>query len=153
VVTVIVRIDEDISDLVFRALFSTIFLGLGLEHLLSDQTLQVLIPEWMGAKRLVSVLAGIVLLGGGCSILLGYKIHLGAAVLAVFLVAVNAVVHAPGVMGAPPGRLPPEAGWIWQVYQRSNFVKNLCLIGVCVHLLIHQPGRYSLDRYLARRRT
>ena len=32
-------------------------------------------------------------------------------------------------------------------------VKNLCLLGVCVHLLSHQPGRYSLDRYLARARA
>jgi uncharacterized membrane protein YphA (DoxX/SURF4 family) len=106
----------------------------------------------MGSKRLISVLAGVVLLTGGCSILLGLKVHLGASVLALFLVVVTATVHAPGLFGAPPGRLQPEAAWIWQVYQRSNFVKNLCLIGVCVHLLTHQPGRYSLDRYLARRR-
>lgn len=144
------RIDEDISDLVFRALFSTIFLGLGVEHLVSDQLLQGLIPDWMGYKRLISALAGVVLLAGGGSILTGLKVHLGAAVLAAFLVAVTVIVHVPGVIGAPPASVPASAEWLWQIYQRSNLVKNLCLIGVCVHLLTHQPGRYSLDQFLTR---
>ncbi len=144
------RIDDDLSDLIFRGLFSTIFVGLGLEHLLSDQLLQGLIPDWIGAKRLVSVAAGVVLLTGGCSILLGFKVHLGAAVLAGFLVTVTALVHGPGLVGHPAS-VAPEARDLWQMYQRSNFVKNLCLLGVCVHLITHQTGRYSVERYLTDR--
>jgi NAD(P)-dependent dehydrogenase (short-subunit alcohol dehydrogenase family) len=30
----------------------------------------------------------------------------------------------------------------------SNFVKNLCLLGVCFHLLHHQTGKLSLESYL-----
>jgi len=146
-------ISEDTSDLVFRALFSTIFIGLGLEHLFSDQLLQTLIPDWIGEKRLVSIAAGVVLLAGGGSILSGFHVHLGASVLGVFLVVVTALVHGPGVLGYTPETLPTETHWLWQAYQRSNFVKNICLLGVCVHLIRHQTGRYSLDRWLARRRA
>ena len=94
------RIDEDVSDLIFRCLFSTIFLGLGLEHLLSDELLRGLIPDWIGAKRMVSASAGVVLLTGGCSILLGWKTHLGAWLLEV-LGARKARVDDP---------VPSEAG-------------------------------------------
>lgn len=147
------RIGEDTSDLVFRVLFSTIFIGLGLEHLLSDDLLQALIPSWLGARRLVSLASGVILLTGGLSIALGLKVHLGAAMLAVFLVVVTALVHAPGLIGHYPAGLDADAHWIWTIYQRSNFVKNICLLGVCVHLLTHQPGRFSLDHHRARGRA
>ncbi|MCG8425528.1 MAG: DoxX family protein [Proteobacteria bacterium] len=143
-------ISEDTSDLVFRVLFSTIFVGLGFEHLLSDDLLQALMPGWIGPKRLLSLASGAVLLTGGLSIMLGIKTHLGASVLIVFLVAVTALVHGPGLFGYPDD-MPEDWQWIWQVYQRSNFVKNICLIGVCVHLITHQTGRYSLDYYLQTR--
>lgn len=143
-------IREDTSDLVFRVLFSTIFIGLGVEHLVSDALLQTLIPEWVGPKRLVSIASGLVLLAGGASIALGYKSDVGATVLAVFLVAVTAVVHTPGLVGEPPARVG-DCSWLWQVYQRSNFVKNICLFGVCIHLVTHRPGRHSLEAYLRRR--
>jgi uncharacterized membrane protein YphA (DoxX/SURF4 family) len=147
------RISEDVSDLVFRALFSTIFIGLGLEHLFSDHLLQALIPDWVGEKRLASVAAGVVLLAGGGSILFGYHVHLGAAVLAIFLAVVTLAVHGPGVVGHYPTAVPDDAHWLWQVYQRSNFVKNICLLGVCVHLWRHQTGKYTLERWLERRRV
>ena len=41
---------------------------------------------------------------------------------------------------------------MWPVLQRSNLAKNLCLLGVCVQLGWHKPGRYSLDAWLAARR-
>ena len=40
----------------------------------------------------------------------------------------------------PDARVRKLADWI-----RSNLVKNLCLLGVCVQLGQHVPGRYSLD--------
>ena len=144
------RINEDFADLVFRVLFSTIFVALGFEHLFSDALLQALMPKWASPARLVSVACGAVLLIGGLSIMLGYKIRLGATMLLVFLVIVTCVVHGPGLIDSPTG-LPNDWKWLWTVYQRSNFVKNICLLGVCVHLIIHQPGRFSLDDWIQRR--
>lgn len=143
----VLRLSPDVSDLIFRVLFSTIFIGLGLEHLVADDLLQTLMPGWMGPKRLLSLSSGVVLLLGGASIALGLRTRTGAAVLGLFLVVVTAVIHGPGLLGAPDD-MPERWAWLWDVYQRSNFVKNICLIGVCVHLMTHQTGRFSLDRVL-----
>lgn len=147
------RLRTDLTDLIFRVLFSSIFVGLGFEHIFSDAIIQGLMPDWMGdTKRLFSIGAGVVLLTGAASLLLGYRTQLGAALLGSFVVVVTVVIHLPGLVYSPEG-LPPEWSWLWQVFQRSNFVKNLCLFGVCVHLLTHEVGRYSLDAWLERRRA
>jgi hypothetical protein len=36
---------------------------------------------------------------------------------------------------------------MWDIHQR-NFVKNLCLLGVCLQFLPHRTGCLSLDAYL-----
>ena len=66
-----------------------------------------------------------------------------------FVVAVTALVHAPALLSYPP-TLPEGCLWMWDILQRSNFVKNLCLLGVCFHLLHHEPGKLSLAAYLQR---
>ncbi len=143
-------IDDDVSDLIFRALFSSIFVGLGLEHLVDDHLILNLMPAWVESPHIMSAGAGIVNLAGGLSILLGYRMRAGALVLGAFLVVVSLAVHLPGIFSAPAG-LPADWSWLWTVFQRSNLVKNLCLFGVCVHLIRHSPGRYSLDAWLGRR--
>ncbi len=145
------KLNYDLTDVLFRVLFSLIFLGLGLEHLFADDLIQNMMPVWFVGKRLVSVVAGLVLLSGGCSVMLGYKTTAGAVLLGCFLCAVTITIHLPACMAAPAG-LPDDWTWLWNVYQRSNLVKNLCLLGVCFHLINHEPGRYSLDALLARRR-
>lgn len=144
--------NRDLQDLVFRGLFSAIFVGLGLEHIFSDALIQALMPAWVPVPRLTSILCGLILLSGGLSLLLGYAVRRGAQVLAVFLVVVTAAVHLPGLL-LMPEEIPHEWTWLWVVFQRSNFVKNICLLGVCVHLTHHQPGQFSLESWLARRRT
>ena len=47
--------------------------------------------------------------------------------------------------------LGAEHLWLWDLYQRSNFIKNDRLLGVCLHLLTHEPGRTTLPGYLQRR--
>ena len=137
-------LDYHRTDLIFRLLFSLIFLGLGLEHLFSDETIREMMPAWIAHKRLVSMAAGVVLLSGGFSVLLGYRTSGGAVVLGAFLLAVTLTVHVPAVFHRPD-HLPHAWHWLWDVYQRSNLVKNLCLLGVCFHLINHEPGKYSLD--------
>lgn len=136
-------IDRDKSDLVFRLLFSLIFLLLGLEHLFDDHLIQAMMPTWLPAPGLLSKLAGVILLGGGLSVALGYYMRTAAYVLGGFLLTVTLIIHLPGLLH-PPSDLPADWRWLWDVYQKSNIVKNLCLLGVCFHLLVHQPGRHSL---------
>ncbi len=140
----------DVTELIFRILFSLIFLGLGLEHLFSDHLIQDMMPDWLISKRFFSVLAGLVLLAGGLSVLTGYQTVKGGLLLGIFLIIVTALIHVPALFREPTG-LPASWTWLWSVYQKSNLVKNLCLLGVCFHLINHQPGRYSLDEWLLRR--
>lgn len=134
----------DRADLIFRILFSLIFLGLGFEHLFSDTLLQQLMPLWLPAKRLLSILSGVLLLTGGSMILLGYRIRLAAILLGIFIIFVTMGIHFPALFYTP-AFVPPEARWLWAIYQRSNFAKNLCLLGVCFYLYYHVPGIYSID--------
>jgi hypothetical protein len=64
---------------------------------------------------------------------------------------VTLAIHVPGMFQAP-GSIAPEDMWLWDLYQRSNFIKNVCLLGVCLHLLTHEPGPYTLPGYLQRQR-
>jgi uncharacterized membrane protein YphA (DoxX/SURF4 family) len=141
-------VHPDLRDLIFRCLFSSIFVGLGLEHLFDDRLIQNLMPAWVTYPHVASMGAGIILLVGGLSILLGFKIQLGAKLLGAFLIVVTIAVHLPGIFDAP-AQIDDDWAWLWTVFQRSNLVKNLCLFGVCVHLTTHEPGRYSVDSYLA----
>lgn len=145
-----IKINYDLTDLLFRLLFSIIFLGLGAEHLFADQIIQTMMPDWFAFKRLLSIGAGVILLAGGGSIMLGFKTEWGATALGLFLIVVTVLIHAPALIGIPP-TLPDDWHWLWEVYQRSNFVKNLCLLGVCFHLINHETGRYSLDELLKKK--
>lgn len=143
------RIDEDVSELLFRLLFCLIFIGLGLEHLFSDQMIQRLMPDWLPWKRTVSIACGMWLCTWGAMIMAGWRVRLAAVALGIFLVAVTAAVHLPGIM-IEPEWIPADCRWMWIVLQRSNLVKNLCLLGVCFHLQHHEVGKYSLERWLTR---
>ena len=138
------KLNYDQTDLIFRILFSLIFLGLGFEHLFSDAIIQNMMPEWMGQKRMLSLLAGGILLAGGFSVLFGYRTTAGAILLGSFLVVVTLSIHLPALLMEPAG-LERDWRWLWDVYQRSNLVKNLCLLGVCFHLINHRPGKFSFD--------
>ncbi len=140
-------INSDIADFLFRAFFCLIFVGLGGEHIFSDTLIQHLMPEWMPYKRLVSLLSGIWLVGWGGLIFIGYKIEWAAYALGLFLVVVTFAVHVPGVL-IHASTVPEEYYWMWDILQRSNLVKNICLLGVCFHLLHHKVGKFSLEYYL-----
>lgn len=142
---------KDYADLVFRLLFSSIFLGLGMEHLFQDELVQKLMPDWFVYKRVLSILAGCVLVSGACSLITGYKVREASVLLSGFLVTVTLVIHLPELSGRPAG-LTEDWVWLWQVFQRSNFVKNVCLLGVCVHLYSYEPGYFTWERARARRR-
>lgn len=141
------KINYDLSDLIFRAMFCLIFIGLGGEHIVSDQMIQHLMPTWVPYPRLVSLFCGFWLVFWGSFILVGWHIRYAAYNLGIFLILVTLLVHLPAIYSNPVG-LPEQYHWLWQILQRSNLVKNLCLLGVCVHLMHHPLGRYSLEHYL-----
>jgi uncharacterized membrane protein YphA (DoxX/SURF4 family) len=139
------QLSYDASDLIFRLLFSLIFLGLGLEHIFSDELIQGMMPVWIGSKRIASLVAGVVLVGGGLSVAIGYNVRPAAMMLGGFLIVVTLTIHLPALFHQPAG-LPADWSWLWDVYQRSNFFKNLCLLGVCFHLTHHRVGKFAVGR-------
>ena len=142
---------KDLCDLLFRILFSLIFLALGSEHILSDDLLQRLMPVWMPMPKLVSILVGIVLSVGGICIVLGWQLRFAALLLGSFVVVVTLVVHVPAVLMKP--EFVTDANmWMWDILQRSNLAKNVCLLGVCFFLWHHTPGKWSVDASIKRKR-
>lgn len=135
----------DLVDLIFRGLFSAIFLTLGLEHLFNDATIHLIMPAWLPWKRTISVLCGMWLTTGGLMILAGWYVRWAAIGLGIFVAVVTAVVHAPFLLHSPQGIVPPEQEWLFTVFQRSNFMKNVCLLGVCVLLTTYRVGRYGIQ--------
>ncbi len=140
------KINADVADLMFRSLFCLIFVGLGGEHIVSDTLIQRLMPSWVMYPRAVSLLCGFWLLGWGTLIFLGWHIRWAAVALGSFLVVVTVVVHLPGVFHCP-ATIDPKNRWMWDILQRTNLVKNICLLGVCFHLLHHSVGKYSLEHW------
>lgn len=143
------RIDPSVADAIFRLFFSSIFILLGGEHLVDDTLIQHIMPVWVPAKRLVSLLSGVILLTGGLGIATGIRLRAAATLLGAFLIVVTLLVHVPGMLMMPE-QIPSDTRWLWDVFQRSNFIKNVCLLGVCVQLLTHEPGRFTLPRTLSR---
>lgn len=137
-------ITPDISDLLFRLFFSLIFLALGFEHVFSDTLIQQLMPTWLPYPRLISVACGIWLLFFGSWIAIGFKLRIAAIALAAFLLIATFAVHVPGALVDHP-ELPGQYQWMWIILQRSNLAKNLCLFGVCLHLIYYVPGKYSIS--------
>ncbi|MCB0332287.1 MAG: DoxX family protein [Bdellovibrionales bacterium] len=146
--SLISQFGKDEAELAFRILFCLIFIGLGGEHLVSDELIQNLMPSWIPAKRVVSILCGSWLMFWGMFILLGYQLRVAAIALGSFVILVTLLVHVPGVLMEPA--LPADYTWMWTVLQRSNLVKNLCLLGVCFLLLYHEPGKYSVHSLLSK---
>lgn len=141
---------KDLIDLVFRTSFSIIFLGLGGEHILSDELIQKLMPTWVPLPEFVSTLCGIVLMIGGILIVVGYKIRLASIILGVFIVAVTATVHVPALF-ITPDFIDEQNTWLWSILQRSNCAKNICLLGVCILLSQYNPGKWSITMYLEKK--
>jgi putative oxidoreductase len=76
----------------------------------------------------------IFLIAGGLMVLLGWKGHIGAALLLVFLVLATCFFHA--FWNAPPDQRPGEM---------IQFMKNLGLMGAMLFLIANGTGAGSLD--------
>lgn len=145
------RLSYDLTELVFRMLFSLIFLGMGLEHVFSDYLIQSMMPDILPYKRLFSLGVGMLLLGCGLCVAVGYRVQYASIALGGFLGVVTCFIHIPAVF-VNPRTLAEDWQWLWDVYQRSNIAKNLCLLGACFHLFNHRLGRWALDAEPQKRR-
>ena len=119
---------KNLVPLIGRILIASIFLIAGVEKIMHPaQTQQYMASHGMPLVRLMLIGAIIVELGGGLSVLLGFKARWGAAALALFLVPTTLIFHT---------QFPD---------QQINFMKNLAIIGGLLMMSHFGPGPASLD--------
>ena len=104
-------------------------------------------PAWVPMPGFVSILVGIVISVGGICIVLGWQLRFAAILLGSFVIVVTLVVHLPALI-VKPEFVTEGNMWMWDILQRSNLAKNVCLLGVCISLWHHTPGKWSVDAYL-----
>ena len=123
-----------IATLTARVLFSLIFLLSGF----GDFT-----PAVIGYAASVGVplaniavpLSGVISILGALSIMLGYKIKVGGALIILFLVPVSFLMH-------PFWKVPDP---MMQQLQFAMFMKNISMLGGALFFIANGAGAYSLD--------
>lgn len=127
---------ERITPLVGRILLATIFIYSGYGKITGfEATAGYMAAYGMPWVELLLVGAIALELGGGLSILTGYKARLGAAALVLFTIPATFIFHAFWSV-ADPGQAYVE---------QLMFLKNLAIIGGLLVLMTFGPGRVALD--------
>lgn len=119
-----------------RLLLSAIFVMSGIHKLTAwQQTADQMQQEGMVAVEILLVGAIIFELGGGLSVLFGFKTWLGAFALIIFLIPTTLIFHD---FWQYTGSAQQE--------QMIHFMKNLAIMGGLFALLGAGPGCCSIDR-------
>lgn len=121
-----------------RGFLSAVFIRSGIAHCFDVAgTQQAISGKGLppGLALAMAIGAILLLLGGGVSVLLGFKARWGAIALIAFLVPATLMFHF---------------NWTEQLEQ-IQFFKNLSLIGGLLLLAQNGPGRYSFDNQQLRR--
>lgn len=114
--------------LLARICLSAIFIKSGIDKILDPvRTQQYMANAGIPLARLLLIPTIIVLVGGGLSVLLGYKSRWGALLLIGFLIPTTLIFH---------GDLPKE---------EISFMKNLGLMGGLMMIVAFGAGAISLD--------
>jgi putative oxidoreductase len=121
---------EKFTSLLGRILLSQIFLAAVFGKITGPATTQHYMAAYgMPMTGFFLVCAIIVELGGGLSVLLGYKTRWGATILALFLIPVTLIFHT---------KFSDQT-------QVIMFMKNLAIIGGLLTLTVAGPGPISVD--------
>lgn len=133
---------NDAILLVGRILFSAVFLLSGMNHFMKlSYMAQYAASQGLPAPTLVVAITGLMILAGGLSILLGYRVRWGALLLVIFLIPTTLIMHQFWGLA--------DAGMAQN--QMAHFLKNLAAAGgaliVYWYATVH-PGRwpYSIGR-------
>jgi putative oxidoreductase len=122
------------SDLIFRALFSLIFVVAGLGHFAQHDAMLARMQagpffevlSMLGPPSLMLWASGAVLLAAGVALLVGFRARWAALALLLTLIPITVTVHlAPGHAGP--------------------LFKNIALAGGLIHFAVRGAGAWSLD--------
>jgi putative oxidoreductase len=88
--------------------------------------------------QIAAIGAIIVELGGGTMLVLGWKTHWAAVVLFVFTAVAGLIFH--NFWAAPAKEVSN---------QMTHFLKNLCIMGGLLYVLVHGSGPFSIEGRLS----
>ena len=117
-----------------RFLFVLIFLMSAPMHF-SPQIIAFAAAKGVPLASIAVPVSGVIALGGGLSILLGYRAKIGAWLLVLFLVAVTPLMHNFWTVADPMMRQMDFA----------NFMKNVSMAGAALFITQFGAGPWSLD--------
>jgi putative oxidoreductase len=109
--------------LIGRILFGGFFVFSGINHFLNRQ----MMAGYAGSKgvpmpEIAVLLSGLIVLVGGAMVLVGFKPHIGAWLIVLFLVPVSFMMHNFWA-DADPGA---------KMMNMTNFTKNMALLGAAL---------------------
>lgn len=117
-----------------RICLSLIFLKAGINHLVGFGGFVSMISQQLPLGGLLAVSSIAFLLLGSLSLLLGYKVKIGALLLIIFLIPASLVFH----------------NFVADATQLNAFLKNLGLIGGLLMVIYTGAGAASLDQAIER---
>jgi putative oxidoreductase len=117
--------------LLSRVLMAAVFIHAGYGKAMHPSaTMTMLEHHNLPLPGLAYAVTLLVEIGGGIAFLLGWKGQAAALVLAVWCVVTAFIGHYP---------------WV-DASQMINFMKNLCMAGGFLQVVVHGSGDFSLDR-------
>ncbi len=128
--------DHPCNSLIGRILLATIFLLSGYNKVADPAGTQGYMAA-MGmtwATTLLYLGAVGVEVGGGLSLLLGYRTQIGAMILILFMIPTTLIFHTK----------------FSDQNQMIHFLKNLAMTGGLLYVMAYGPGRLSLDHWLTK---
>lgn len=128
---------EKYTTLIGRILLSTIFLMSGVGKIFDwSGTVGYMAAHGMFAIPFFLVAAMVLEIGGGLSVLLGFKAKLGAIALLVFLVPTTLIFHNFWAIADPMA----------QKMQMISFLKNLSIMGGLLFVYSFGSGPFSVGK-------
>ena len=122
---------KNILPLIGRILICAIFLISGVNKIFHfSATQQYMKAYGMPLTKLFLILAILMEISGGLSILLGFKSKLGALILIIFLIPTTIIFHTK----------------FSDQIQMIMFMKNLAILGGLFLILSYGPGSISFDK-------
>jgi len=120
-----------------RVALCTIFILAGVGKFLNyDGTAQYMASKGMTMIPIFLVLAALVEICGGLSLLLGLRARMGATLLFLFLIPVTIIFHDFWNLTGPDKQA-----------QMIEFLKNLGIFGGLLYVMSIGPGPWSIDAY------
>jgi putative oxidoreductase len=134
------------ASLVGRLMIATIFLmsAVGNKIPKFNDVAAYMAAEGVPLPNLMLVGAIVFLIAGSVSVILGFKVRIGAALLLIFLILATYFFHDFWTLEGQEQQMQ---------MQMIQFMKNLSLMGTMVFLMANGAGALSLDTRLAARKT